>query len=490
MMRAIKFSALLLCVMLALGCSKKPDTKAYTAAVIPTLNVTGDVANELEITSYEGYADTVITWNEQQIKCIKLLDVLDAASVRGKDITLFFSGSDGVMAEIPIDEMNENCYMALIDDLGWCFISEAHPKQSRIKHMAKIVVAASEPAAEGRCLRLINGMDVHTLTYGQLYMEEGVSLAMLEGQADMNGYTTNAYTYRTLIPITNLLTQIGAEGKTRALAYFGDGSQQEVRLDGYIEWRGNSADYLGANGKNRKADIIGIWVDAPKLSVMDVALKALEALDAGRVMIIELDGLGYHTLTSASPEFLCKFNIAPARTVMPSVSSVALASIVTGLTPDKNGIAAERLRELTVPDIFAQAAEKGKTSAVIEGSSKLITMSADQVLNPDINNNGSTDDEVFASAKSALAQGTDFVYVHFHGFDDVAHTFGPDSTEAKAKLLELDGFVSKLCEGFLGTVIITSDHGQHPITGDKLGEHGEFLPLDMTVPFIIIKTGV
>ena len=41
-----------------------------------------------------------------------------------------------------------------------------------------------------------------------------------------------------------------------------------------------------------------------------------------------------------------------------------------------------------------------------------------------------------------------------------------------------------LCEQFSGTVFVLADHGQHPSTGEKLGEHGEFHHLDLTVPWI------
>ena len=78
--------------------------------------------------------------------------------------------------------------------------------------------------------------------------------------------------------------------------------------------------------------------------------------------------------------------------------------------------------------------------------------------------------------------------MHYHGYDDVAHTYGPLSDEAAKKLKEIDGYVKELCSNFTGTVIITADHGQHN-TGDteKLGGHGDFIPVDMTVPFIMFE---
>ena len=271
---------------------------------------------------------------------------------------------------------------------------------------------------------------------------------------------------------------------TAALAYYGDGSQGEISVSGFFEWRGNSADYIGPNGKDRKKDIIGVWADAPGISVTDTASEALLALEKNRVLVILLDGLGYYDIKELKPAFLSGKNPMPARTVMPSVSSVALAAVLTGKLPSENGIQAEKMREPSVDDMFAVASKMGKTSAMVEGSTKLINTSVEQLLNPDVNGNGSTDDEVFACAKKQLDDGVELVFVHFHGYDDIAHTHGHLSKEASLKMEELDDYVRQLCTGFYGTVLVTADHGQHRIDGDKLGEHGEFRLRDMTVPWI------
>jgi hypothetical protein len=304
----------------------------------------------------------------------------------------------------------------------------------------------------------------------------------------MNGSTTNAYTRRELIPLSAYCKELGAPEQNSALAYFEDGSQQEIDLNGYLEWRGTSADYIGADKKSRKPDIIGVWLDAPGSSVTDIASIALERAEKGNVMIIELDGLGYYNLLELKPSFISSQTIYAMRTVMPSISNVGLAAIITGELPDVNGVTQRSQRDLLVDEMFKTAADKGLKCAVIEGSTALVTMSVEQTLNPDIDNDGDTDNEVQASALKTMSEGYQFIYVHFHGYDDVAHAYGPSSDEAAQKLHELDGYVKTLCDNFSGTVIITADHGQHSTDSkEKPGNHGEFMPIDLTVPFMIFE---
>ena len=304
----------------------------------------------------------------------------------------------------------------------------------------------------------------------------------------MNENTTNAYTRRQLIPLSDYLKELGAENETSGVAYFSDGSCEEIDLSGYLEWRGTTADYIGSDKKSRKADIIGIWVDSPQLSVTDLASISLDKLKDGNVLIIELDGFGYYNLMEHTPDFIGGFEAYPMRTVMPAISNVALSAIITGEIPRVNGIIERGQRELNVTDMFEIASGMGFECAVVEGRTALVTMSVAQTLNPDINNRGDTDNEVQEAALEKIAEGYQFIFVHFHGFDDVAHTYGPSSGKAAEKVRELDDYVKILCDNFEGTVIIIADHGQRLTNDeDKPGGHGEFMPIDLTVPFIIFE---
>ena len=474
---------LVLILAMMSGCAGGP----YSAAVTPSLTVTGDVSQETTLTDYSSFESVTIEYNDKKISVLPLWQVIESSDPLGGDLTVYFTAPDGIVSGIAADELQEDCWLYLGEENGWQVICENHPPQSGVKHMDKIVVRAGALENEQKCLRIISGEETITLSYGQLFLEDAISRTVWENDAKKGDHTVSVNTRRQLISIETYTQELGRNPDASALGYFADGRQEEIDLGGYIEWRGNTCDYIGPDGIKRTPDLIGIWIDPPELSVTDTASDALAALEDGRVLVIELDGVGYDRMAANALGFLSDYRIDPARTVMPSVSVVALAALVTGLTPDQNGVYEEGIRQLETDDMFRTAEEMGKTCAVVEGDAQLIGMSVDQQLNPDANENG-TDDEVFESAVEVISAGYDLIFVHFHGFDDVGHTYGPFSEEATGKLFELDGYVADLCAQFEGTVIVTSDHGQYNIDSDtQLGEHGEFRPLAMTIPYIIFK---
>jgi hypothetical protein len=455
----------------------------YSAAVTPKLSITGDVQNELILNNFADYTATV---NNHTLS-IPLLSILEDAVPTGNGLSVFFSSPDGVMAQIPLSEIDHDCHLSLTSENGWQFHSDIHPRQSGIKHMDKIVICAEETVSSQKCFRVIHDKNFFTLTYGQLFNAEALTFSVLEGEAKMHEATTKVYSRRTLIPLSNYLINMVATMQKEVLAYYNDGSQNMIDINGYLEWRGNSVDYIAPDKISRNKDIIGIWLAAPVASITDIAAIAIDKSRSGKVMIILLDGAGYYNLLEHAPEFLSSYSMVPMRTVMPSISNVSLAALVTGQIPIVNGVTARNMRDLLVDDIFKVAVDSGLKCAVVEGNSQIINMSIKQALNPDLNGDGYTDDEVMATALSLISEGTDFILVHFHGFDDVAHTYGPSSDQAAAKLYLLDNYVAELCENFIGTVLVTADHGQHTSANlEKIGDHGEFLPFDMTIPLIII----
>ena len=113
--------------------------------------------------------------------------------------------------------------------------------------------------------------------------------------------------------------------------------------------------------------------------------------------------------------------------VHPAISNVALASMLTGVSPYENGIVKREVKPPKVGDIFEYALSQGKKVKYIEGNSTLITTSIQPILNaPDID--GFTDANVFNSARTALEDELDLIFIHFHGIDDINHEYSPIST--------------------------------------------------------------
>ena len=73
---------------------------------------------------------------------------------------------------------------------------------------------------------------------------------------------------------------------------------------------------------------------------------------------------------------------------------MALAALLTGELPPRHGITARGQRVLQVPELFARAAELGKDSVMVEGTTKEVYISICPVLNADLDGDGTTDGEI------------------------------------------------------------------------------------------------
>ncbi|MCL2409817.1 MAG: alkaline phosphatase family protein [Oscillospiraceae bacterium] len=235
--------------------------------------------------------------------------------------------------------------------------------------------------------------------------------------------------------------------------------------------------------------------DTPLRSVADAFHDALSALENGdRVLVFLLDGWGWEKFQyhRDMQPFLSSLNPEPALTVYPPITPVALATVVTGVQPDVHGIhsRADRRMNYGVTDIFAEAARLGRTVAYIQGHSGIIQTSLLPILSPDADGLYGSDNEIFENARRHLD--ADFLFVHFHGIDDMGHTYGPYAEEVGVRMALIDECIQYLVENWgYGTVIITADHGMRRIYGNpyRLGDHGNICHEDMIVPYIITQRG-
>ncbi|MGI6492550.1 MAG: alkaline phosphatase family protein [Pelotomaculum sp.] len=236
----------------------------------------------------------------------------------------------------------------------------------------------------------------------------------------------------------------------------------------------------------------GIMVNPPSKFITEVAEIAREALGQNqRVMIIYLDGFGYDSYQEAKAlgliPFMAGLKAQKAATVCPSITPVAFAAMVTGQTPNITGVKARADHQLNCSSIFDLARAEGRETFIAEGDKQIIELAGEVEFNPDLNGDGSTDDEVFAAAQSNMD--ADLLLVHFHGIDDTCHNFAPHSQEALAVIAKTDGLVRELCRKWPGKVVIIADHGQHEVTEDgKKGNHGEFRASDLFIPLLIRET--
>jgi len=232
---------------------------------------------------------------------------------------------------------------------------------------------------------------------------------------------------------------------------------------------------------------------APEISIAQAYHDALRALEYGeRVLLILLDGWGWEMFQYFEDRqpFLSSLNPVPALAAYPPLTPVGLATIITGVQPDVHGIQSRNDRRMNdgVEDIFAAAQRLGRNAVYIQGASNPIQTSLLPIFSPDRDEFYGTDNSVFANAQRNLD--ADFLFVHFKGIDDTAHTYGPYADEVGARMALIDGYVSYLAERWgSGTVIITADHGMHRVydNPDRLGDHFTNCHEDMIVPYAIIS---
>jgi len=173
-----------------------------------------------------------------------------------------------------------------------------------------------------------------------------------------------------------------------------------------------------------------------------------------------------------------------ARTVMPSATLPAHASMLSGqdpkvhkviwddYTPDKGTI--------TVPTVLSVARAAGLRTVMVVGKRKLQHLAAQGSVDTLIVAERG-DADVANEAVTQASAGFDLLFVHFPDVDLTGHAEGWMSAAYLAKLRELDAAAGRVLAALPPetTVILTADHG------GKGQTHGYDIPEDMTIPWIV-----
>ena len=212
------------------------------------------------------------------------------------------------------------------------------------------------------------------------------------------------------------------------------------------------------------------------------------AFHTEHVIMVIIDGLGFYDFIERYQGLAANVtsigNITGALTAAPSITNVAVTTILTGVPPSVHGITERARHRLRSPDIISLTRDGGLTSALIEGSIGFIDVSMINTVDDD--GDGYVDDEIRDAALDRIEN--NLTVVHFHGVDDAGHTYGPDSDQFLRRVMEVDGYVGELMEATAAryddfAFIVVSDHGMHgttdPVSGERSGEHGTFHYRDM-----------
>ncbi|HXB08406.1 MAG TPA: alkaline phosphatase family protein [Puia sp.] len=216
-----------------------------------------------------------------------------------------------------------------------------------------------------------------------------------------------------------------------------------------------------------------------------------------RVIIIMMDGFGedYYrasdmpTLNRLEREGLYK--VVPG--LMPSVTNVNNASIVTGETPEKNGITGnffldpatgkgeytEDPKQLLWPTLFERAGKAGVRSMLLSCKTKTVQLlrtgagdtlcwenaSAEWIRRlgpkPDIYSR-EVNYWIMEAALYSIQHDPGLGLVYIHTTDYPMHTWAPESAESREHLHKMDDYIARLIRAAPdAAILITADHTVH-----------------------------
>jgi predicted AlkP superfamily pyrophosphatase or phosphodiesterase len=233
----------------------------------------------------------------------------------------------------------------------------------------------------------------------------------------------------------------------------------------------------------------------PRSSEAEPLLEVVESIGlSGRLAVVVIDTLGVSTWINARTETptlnaLANRRLLHLRSVMPTITPVNFATMLTGASPIIHTIR-DRTEELKLETIFDALREKGGSSA----TAARVRSSLGILISPHADEPGiaesNTDDEVAALALEALGRGVDLLWVQLLDVDDAGHAYGPQSSRSVAAVKGADSHLREfvLTAKEVGyDLIVLADHGQHTAVDDngkKYGTHGTEMNDDVYVPLV------
>jgi predicted AlkP superfamily pyrophosphatase or phosphodiesterase len=238
-----------------------------------------------------------------------------------------------------------------------------------------------------------------------------------------------------------------------------------------------------------------LGVRPPKFSETEPITEILDSMGRQkRLVVVVIDAFGVSTWTrmrTETPTFnaLANRHLLQIRSVMPTITPVNFATMLTGAAPHTHGIR-DRTEDLDLETVFDVLRKKGGTSGTaaraLSSLGILISPYADQ---PGIAESNS-DMEVTALALEGIMGGVDLLWVQLLDVDDAGHLHGPLSPQSANAVKEADEHLRAIAAlaWRLGYALLTlSDHGQHTAAdgeGDKRGTHGTASDEDIYVPLV------
>lgn len=222
------------------------------------------------------------------------------------------------------------------------------------------------------------------------------------------------------------------------------------------------------------------------------------ARGARRVVLLVLDGLGWHQLIARRhlAPTLASMSGGPITTVAPTTTVTALTSIATGLAPGEHGMMGYRMDlGRRVVQMLRWADERGDVRRefppeVVQPCPPFLATKVPVISRAELEGTAFTDAHLRGSlalgwkAASSIAvtigdqlrSGASFVYAYYDGVDKIAHAsgFGPYYDAELAQADRLVGDVAATL-GPNDVLLVTADHGQVTVGDDLAPPHDDVL---------------
>lgn len=235
--------------------------------------------------------------------------------------------------------------------------------------------------------------------------------------------------------------------------------------------------------------IAGVWIAPPVTGNNFISDKILTYLHEGPLLVEFWDGLGWEMFEKAWISGLIKTtaeDIEMAYAMYPPETKANYAAMISDGRPDMNP-AHNLFSVLHNVGINYTVFEGERLSFSIPGNVKLHTAPTPE----------EKDEQIFRNARAVIEQNSvPFLFIHYHGIDDLNHAYGPDAQRTISHLERMWNWHINLREIWNGTILLISDHGAHAVeNADQInnmfrdkgtkGTHGDFRFSDMAVPVIL-----
>lgn len=218
------------------------------------------------------------------------------------------------------------------------------------------------------------------------------------------------------------------------------------------------------------------------------------------VVVISVDGLRPDALDQADAPVIDGLRLRGAysdraQAVLPSVTLVNHASMISGMAPDKHGISWNELETdlglVNGPTVFSVAHQAGLRSALVAGKPKLEHLVLPGSVETFIYA-GFLDRQVIDRVLPVIREGLpDILFIHLPDVDSAGHATGWMSQGQLLAIGHTDSLIGEVLAaleegGYMERtlLILTSDHG-------GVGQaHGGSTPEHTTVPWLAVGPGV